>query len=227
MAHAFFLGIDALPNEDANSTGVTLALIEKSKEPDDAESTYRLDHIRHHSEKTAADDLADHLQGLVAERPYIGRTTLIVNRGTEDGQALFDALEDRGLTPVAVTLTGEDGAPAGTTDDRGVRLKRADAVRTLVNLYRDYRLSFEEYATESASRLARDVQGLSEVLDEAEGDTEVSGTAQAAPSVDPNDTHLTSAALAAWLGTERSFDPSQHLKETPQTNPSSPNPGTV
>ena len=33
---------------------------------------------------------------------------------------------------------------------------------------------------------------------------------------------MTSAALATWLGTERSFDPSQHLKGTPQTESPSP-----
>lgn len=217
MAHAFFLGVDVLPTDGESPTDLTHALFEKSKEASDDEATYRLDHIRRHKDVASADDFADHLQGLVAERPYIGRTSLIVNRNTEFGQALIDALEDRGMDPVAATLTEGTGVAPGETDEIGVHLGGIDVVRTIADLHRDGKLTIESHTTEAASQLARDVQALAEQLDEADGDMEALGTSTAGPSFDPEATHVTSAALAVWLGAERSFDPSQHLKESPQT----------
>lgn len=217
MAHAFFLGVDVAPSDGDSPHDVTHALFEKSTEGDD-EAAYRLDHIRHHTDIASADKLADHLQGLVAEQPYIGRTSLIVNRNTDFGQALVDALEDRGMDPVAATLTEGTGVAAGETDEIGVHLGGVDIVRTIADLHRDRKIAFGGHATEVASRLARDVQALAEQLDEADGDLEALGVSTAGPSFDPEAIHVTSAALAVWLGTERSFDPSQHLKESPQTD---------
>lgn len=217
MAHAFFLGIDATPSDNESSFDVTFALFEKSKEDDDESAEYRLDHVRHRTGIASAEDLAEHLQGLVADRPYIGRTSLIVNRRTAFGQALVDALEDRGLDPVAATLTEGEGGTSGETDEIAVQLGGIDAVRTIADLHRDGVLTIESHTTEVASQLARDVQALAEQLDEADGDIEALGGTTSGPSFDPTATHVTSAALAVWLGTERSFDPSQHLKRSPQT----------
>jgi len=218
MAHAFFLGVDAVPSHDEGHD-VTRALFEKSSDGD--ELSYRLDHIRHHTDVPSADDLADDLQSFVAEQPYIGRTSLIINRKTDFGQALLDALDDRGMDAVAATLTdGTGGVTAGETDEIGVHLGGVDAVRTIADLYRDGRLAVDGHTTEAASQLARDVQVLAEQLDEADGDIEALGESTSGPSFDPEATHVTSAALAVWLGSERSFDPSQHLKGSPQTGSS-------
>lgn len=218
MAHAFFLGADATPSSDDEELfDVTFTLFEKSKEGDDESAQYRLDHIRHRTGISSADDLAEDLQGLVADRPYIGRTSLIVNRATAFGQALVDALEERGLDPVGATLTEGTGVASGETDEIAVQLGGIDAVRTIADLHRDGVLTIESHTTEVASQLARDTQALAEQLDEADGDIEALGETTSGPSFDPTATHVTSAALAVWLGTERSFDPSQHLKESPQT----------
>jgi len=216
MAHAFFLGVDAVPSDDEGHD-VTYALFEKSSDGD--ELSYRLDQIRRHSTVTSADELANHLQGLVADQPYIGRTSLIINRKIAFGRALLDALDDRGLDAVAATLSDGTGVTAGD-DEIGVHIGGIDAVRTLADLYRERRLSFPSHTTEEASHLARDVQALAEQLDEADGDIEALGESTSGPSFDPEATHVTSAALAVWLGSERSFDPSQHLKESPQTGSS-------
>lgn len=216
MAHAFFLGVDATPNDD-DLFDVTFALFEKSKGEGDEHSQYRLDHIRHREEIASAEDLAEHLQGLVADQPYIGRTSLIVNRRTTFGQALVDALADRGLDPVGATLTEGAGVASGETDEIAVQLGGINAVRTIADRHREGLLTIESHTTEVASQLARDVQALAEQLDEADGDIEALGETTSGPSFDPTATHVTSAALAVWLGTERSFDPSKHLKESPQT----------
>jgi hypothetical protein len=217
MSHAFFLGVDVAPTDEESVPDVTHAMFEKSTEGTDEEATYRLNHMRRHTDVASADDFADHLQGLVAEQPYIGRTSLIVNRNTEFGQALIEALEDRGMDPVGATLSEGAGAAVGETDDIGVHLGGIDVVRTIAELHRDGKIAFESHTTEVASRLARDVQALAEQLDEADGDIEALGQSTAGPSFDPEATHVNGAALAVWLGSERSFDPSQHLKESPQT----------
>ena len=218
MAHAFFLGVDATPSDAADSFDVTFSLSEKSKEGNDEIIQYRLDHIRHRTGVTSAEDLAEHLQGVVADRPYIGRTSLIVNRRTAFGQALVDALQERGLDPVAATLTEGAGVTSGETDEIAVQLGGIDVVRTIADLHRDGVLTMEGHPTEVGSQLARDVQALAEQLDAADGDSGALEETTSGPSFDPTATHVTSAALAVWLGTERSFDPSQHLKESPRTD---------
>jgi len=218
MAHAFFLGVDFAERESDGAATPTLAILEKEQEQSDVVASYRLDHIQDFADAPSPPEFADYIQGLVAKQPYIGRTNIIVNRATEPGQALVDALADRGLDPVGATLTGGSGAVAGERDDIGVHLGTSDAVRTLGELYRDRRLAIDDHTTEAASALARGMQRVAEVLDEADGNQE---TPEAAGSTldDLNqvEASLTSAALAAWFGAERSFDPTQHLKEDPQT----------
>jgi hypothetical protein len=91
-------------------------------------------------------------------------------------------------------------------------------VQILAELYRDGRLVVESHTTEAASQLARGLQRAAEVLDAADGDQD---TPEAAGStldaLDDGNAQVVSAALAAWCGTERSFDPSQHLKADPHT----------
>jgi hypothetical protein len=219
MAHAFFLGVDFATPESEDRVDATLTILEKEQEQTAAKASYRLGHIRHHEDVASIDDLADHIQELVAERPYIGRTNIVVNREPEAGQALVEALSGQGLDPVEATLTEGAGAVSGDRDEVGVNLGTADAVRTLATLYRNRRLGIDDYTTEAASELARGVQRASEVLDEADGNQD---TPEASGStLDPlNDVSkpVSSAALAAWVGDERSFDPTQHLKEDPQTS---------
>ena len=217
MAHAFFLGVDV--GTAANgSLDATLSMLEKEKESSEGAARYRLNHIRHHTDVADADALADHIQSFVADKPYIGRTNIIVHRGPDPGQALIEALKNRGLDPVAATLTVGSGTVSGETDEVGVTLGTADAVRTLAELHRDGLLTIDDHTTEAGSELARGVQRASEALDAADGNQD---TPEAAGSrldvLDDVDTSVRSAALAAWCGTERSFDPSQHLKEDPQT----------
>lgn len=214
MAHAFFLGVEL--EEDNSSVDATLIILEKEQEADAAPG-FRLDHARRCGEDSP-DALADRIQRLVAERPYIGRTNIVVNRSAGPGPALLEALSDRGLDPIAVTLTGGRGTAAGEPDEGGVSLGMVPAIRTLAELYRDGQFVVEDHATEAASRLARGLQRAAEVLDEADGNQDTPEAAGA--TLDPlgeSGPHVISAALAAWSGTERSFDPSQHLKETPQT----------
>ncbi|MFB6249090.1 MAG: hypothetical protein ABEL97_11020 [Salinibacter sp.] len=216
MTHAFFLGVDL--EERDSAVDATLTILEKEQEAN-AAPTFRLDHARRRAEDTP-DVLADRIQSLVADRPYIGRTNIVVNRSAGPGPVLLDALSDRGLDPIAVTLTGGSGTVAGEPDEVGVSLGTADAIRTLAELHRNGHFIVEDHTTEAASHLARGLQRAAEVLDEADGNQD---TPEAAGStLEPlgeSGPHVVSAALAAWCGTERSFDPSQHLKETPQTRP--------
>lgn len=216
MAHAFFFGIDVNEEASDEQVDVTLSIVEKEKGPTDSEALFRLGHVRRYAEGDSAGDLAERIQGLVAEQPYIGRTSIVVNREVEPGQALVDALVDRGLDPVAVALRREGGT--GTGEGAVVPLDPVDAVQTVADLYRDKRFVIEDHTTEAASQLARGVQYASEVLDEADGthdnpDAVGAIMAKLADMGSP----VTSAAMATWLGTDRTFDPSQHLKEDPQT----------
>lgn len=217
MAHAFFLGIDVDDEGADESMDVTLSIVEKEKGPTDSQAMFRLGHVRRYTERFSAEDLAERIQGLVAEQPYIGRTSIVVNREMEEGQALVTALVDRGLDPVAVTLRREGGTGAGEGAE-GLPLDPIDAVQTIADLYWDKRFVIEDHTTEAASQLARGVQYASEVLDEADGTHDnPDGVGEIMTQLADVGTPVTSAAMATWLGTDRTFDPSQHLKEDPQT----------
>lgn len=225
MAHAFFLGVDVDDVSD-DSLNATVTIVEKETEQGEGTPRYRLGHIRRHTDVDSPEDLADHIQGLVAEQPYIGRTNIIINRSTDGGKDLVEALTDRGLDSVAATLTGGTGTVPGETDEVGVHLGTSDIVRTLAELYRDSQFTIDDHTSEVASEVARGVQYASEALDAVDGNQD---TPEAAGStleeLDDANTYVKSTALAAWCGTERSFDPSKHLKEDPQTGrPNGTNP---
>jgi hypothetical protein len=221
MAHAFFLGVDVVDETAASdeSDALTLTLIEKDKEPSAKAAAFRLDSIHHDADGADPDEAADRIQRLVADAPYIGRTTIIVNRRGDRGQAVLDALEDRGLDAVAATLTEGRGATAGSRDEVGVNLAEHDAVETLAKLYRSGNLAFEEQASREVSHLARSVRRFIEDVLDVEEEAAETEDGQMPGAASSFDTLVTSAAMAAWLGVERSFDPTQHLKENPTTEP--------
>jgi hypothetical protein len=222
MAHAFFLGIDT---RAAVSDGpspqppdaVTLTLLEKEQEGDHP-PTYRVDSIRHEDEAPDPADLADQIQSLVAGSPYIGRTSIIANRRDDYGEAVVEALQDRGLDPTRATLADSSEASSGAPDDAGVFVALDDALEVIADAYRNGHVEFEQHATENVSRLARGLQRMVEYFADVEEAAAAPDTADAPLRPSSIDPHVTSAALAAWLADERSFDPSQHLKEHPQTN---------
>lgn len=218
MAHAFFLGVDVGGDTSDAPGAVTLALVEKQKADAEDTPSYRLDRVHHNPETDAPGDLADHIQQLVADAPYIGRTGIIVNQRTAQGEALAQALENRGLAPVRATLTGGRSAVAGDPDEQGVHIAEHAAVQTLASLYHDGRLELPGNASDDVSRLARGIQSFAELRpDDALPAGAESDAADAPQRPESFDTHVTSTALATWLGAERSFDPTQRLKETPQT----------
>jgi len=218
MAHAFFLGVDLAGGDDA-SREATITILEKETEGAEAPPRFRLGYVRHRDDVSPG-ALAEDLQGLVAEQPYIGRTNIIVNESAPGGDALVEALTERGLDPIAAVLTGGADSGAGDSNEAAVHLGVVDAVRTLADLYRDGRLAVEDHTTEAASRLARGIQHAAEVLDAADANQDTPAAAgNSLDALDAPDASVVSAALAAWCGTERSFDPSQHLKEAPQTTP--------
>jgi hypothetical protein len=220
MAHAFFLGVDVADERSDDPGAVTLSLVEKEQN-NEASAVFRLDRVTHEAEAPDVGVLADRIQSLVAEAPYIGRTSIIVNRRTEAGQQLVDALDERGLDAVQATMTGGQGATAGAPDEVGVHVSEYDAVDTLASLYRDGRMELPGAASEDTSRLARGIQSFIEMTDNGPAD-EPSTVDDTPRRREAYDSHVTSAALATWLGTERSFDPTQHLKEDPQTETPGP-----
>lgn len=222
MAHAFFLGVDTRSQTDSSngesSPSATVALLEKEQAGEN-HPTYRLDSIRHEEGDIDPGDLADHIQSLVARSPYIGRTSIIVNRHSELGDSIVEALQSRGLDPTkAIFVDGTDG-PVPKLDDADVHVSPYDALETIADLYRDGYFEFEQHASEDVSNLARGLQRMTEYFADVEEASAAPDASDGPPSrpasVDPQ---VTSAALAAWLGAERSFDPSQHLKEHPQTD---------
>jgi len=229
MTYAFFLGIDVAADSDDNGS-VILTLVEKSQDerPSDGEAvaSYRLDSISRHDAGVTPDDIADHIQGVVAESPYTARTSIVVNCEADLGQDIFETLRERGLSvrPVRLTSHGTDATPSGADEEANVSDR--DVVRELALAHRDGRFQVQHRESDLASRLARNVHHVSALA--VDGEPDASTNVQPEDAVRPEDTETlpttfdaitTSAALAVWFASQRSFDPSSHLKQEPHTTP--------
>jgi len=223
MTYAFFFGIDVAADSDDNGS-VILTLVEKSQDerPSNGEAvaSYRLDSISRYDAGVTPNDIADHIQEVVAKSPYTARTSIVVNCEPDPGQAIFETLRERGLSvrPVRLTSYGSDATPSGADEEANVSDR--DVVRELALAHRDGRFKVQHRESDLASRLARNVHHVSALAVDGEPDPSTNVQPEDAETLPSTfDAITTSAALAVWFGSQRSFDPSSHLKEEPQTTP--------
>ena len=83
--------------------------------------------------------VAAHVQALLDQAPLGGNSELAVD-ATGVGRPVVDMLEERGLEPVAITITGGDLV----TYDRGWRVPKRDVVGAVQVLLQTDRLKFAE-----------------------------------------------------------------------------------
>ncbi len=222
MAYAFFLGID-VASDDADEPGaVVCSLLEKSDEEGD--TSYRLDSVRTFDADASPEGIAEQLQSVVLDAPYIARTSFVVNRKSDRGAAVYDALDDLGLPvrAVALTATGEESArePGSEAEERATE---QEVVTVLAEAHRDGTLILQHRETKEATELARMLQHYAAL---AVDGADVEATAPTNGENAENEGEalpvsfralVTSTALATWFAAQRSFDPASRLKETPHT----------
>jgi len=226
MAYAFFLGIDVARTDSEDAGTVICSLFEKSQQDDAPE--YRLDSIRSFGETADPEEIAEQLQGLLVEAPYTARTSFVVNRASPRGQAIFDALDGLGLPVRAVTLTPSGSRAQHDSEaerDEGLatdeRTMEQDVVAALAQVHRDRTLTIQHRETDEAAALARNLQHYAALAvetrsgDETAHEEGAEEEGEALPTSFPP--LVTSSALAVWFASQRSFDPTSRLKETPNT----------
>jgi len=223
MAYAFFLGVD-VASDDADEPGaVVCSLLEKSDEKGD--TSYRLDSVRTFDADASPEDIAVQLQSVVLDAPYTARTSFVVNRKPDRGAAVYDALDDLGLPvrAVALTATGEESArePGSDTEERTTE---QEVVTVLAEAHRDGTLTLQHRETKEATELARMLQHYAALaVDNADMDETTAANEEDADEEEgealPTSFRalVTSTALATWFASQRSFDPTSRLKETPHT----------
>lgn len=215
MAYTFYLGLDAAPEEEA-----TLALVEKDADEgatDREEATYHLRDLQTLGDADAS-AVAERVQDLMAETPYVGRTLLVINKTTDAD--VLEALEERGLTTIGVTVTGgnaatqegtgftlEGGDSAGV-QDAGLYVSEEDLVVKLQELRSVHRFDTGDENLENVDALMEGLRTYN--LDEGARD------ASAEPQRDAKHSgHVLATALACWYGEQRSFDPTEQLSGPP------------
>lgn len=221
MAYAFFLGID-VATDDADEPGsVVCSLLEKSD--DDGATSYRLDSVRTFDADASPEDIADALQSVVVDAPYTARTSFVVNRASGRGADVYDALDDLGLPVRAAALTATgDASTREVGSDAEERVTAQEVVTVLAQAHRDGALTLQHRETKEATELARTLQHYAALaVDTADMDEvatngqDVQDEGEALPT--SFRALVTSAALATWFASQRSFDPTSRLKETPHT----------
>lgn len=215
MTYTFILGVDVV-EADENRLAAALSIVEKSTENQAAPAYYRIDRLDAYSSFETTDDVAEHIQTLLTEKPYVARTVPIVNRTTGYGQDVLDALGARGLAPVGATLSAGTSTVSGERDEMNVTVSVHRAADTLQALYHAGRLDLQpQKDTEEASRLVRGIERFAGSGTDENGEerrVEMGTT----PGEGPYDAIVVSTALACWLGEEQTFDPTQRLKTATQ-----------
>lgn len=214
MAYEFILGIDVVPTGDSSHT-VALTAVEKTDE-EGAQPHYRIERIEQANGLEEAPDVAEHIQSLITQKPYVARTVPVINQTTEAGQAVREALADRGLDVVGVTLSRGTTTVSGDRSEMNPSVAVRDAVDLLQTLYHDGRLDAEpQQNDEDVSRLLRAIEWFSD-----SGTDESGEERRVTMPLDTADARyepvMVSTMVACWLGTEQTFDPTEHLKEALQ-----------
>lgn len=209
--YQFFLGVDVVDTEE---TGVmaALALVEKEESDAAKEPIYRLHLLDRIVEENSGEDIANRIQSVLTEQPYIARTVPVINRTSAAGQRVYDALNEQGLAAIGAVLSTGTSTVAGDTSEMRVSISVDRAIEGLTALYRTRRLDpSPQQNKEIASELARGIERFG--AEGAGGDGEDLHEDMAISREDgPYDALVVSTALACWIAQEHTFDPAEHLK---------------
>ena len=229
MPYEFYLGID-VPGEQKP---ITLSLIEKEEHKVDGteEDHYHVRQVTQLDSDGADEEedekVVDHVQSLLAQEPYVGRTVLVINCTQKEGRTLREQMDARGLSPEGVVVTGgeeskqqgESGLSTPNTEDNWLTVKERALISTLDRVYHEGRLELPQENTDEASRVAQGLQDYRVAADSDAGEgyqPDVSEDKRHAAHA----SYVYSAALACWIGEEHDFDASAHLGgELPTTGP--------
>lgn len=195
MANAFAFGLAVEPNAP-DQLGLTI--VERNDNEEKAAFVIRRTLIQ--PIESSIEAVAKEVQGRLAEDPYTARSSVIVHVDNEPGNALADALSERGVRPVRVHVRSEEaGAPAESEGEATIDAQ--DELFALSNAHRTGVLQMEHRTTEDADRLART---LGHLIDDSSDGSEVDAGYL--------DVQGMSALLAYWWGTEQTSDPTERLR---------------
>lgn len=211
MAYEFYLGLDL-----SGRRGI-LTLVEKAseEEADEEQITYRFHRLEQLDKDTSDEEIVEHIQDTIADRPYTGRSIVVVNKTGKKGQAVLEALTGQGLTPIGVSVTeGDTATQTGSAmdaggdeaeDRAGFFVSRRALIGMLQDIYDDAELE-----------LIQDTPEFTALLDALDEEEE-----QAAQNP-----YVISAALACWFGEQHEFNPLEHLSDSEMpTSPEQLKPG--
>lgn len=225
MAYEFYLGLDAETSED-ETTSFSFSLVEKNQEQ--GELDYRL----HDLTRLEIDqnEMVDTIQNRISEDPFVGRTVCVVNVTEAVGRALHGALNNRGLSPVAVSISGGDaatqsgsgfdleGGDTAGSDEGGLQASEHDVVSTVENLYHEGRIDTNILKTDEISELTRGLDQYRMVAKEP-GQEGLESIDVAPGRSSENADLVIATGIACWLAEQHSFDPTEHLAgEAPPMN---------
>lgn len=219
MAYAFYVGIDVTDDRKG-----VISLVEKASTGEDENVKYRIHRIDSIEDNQNDEQIAARVRDMIAESPYTGRTSVVVNKTTDPGQMVVNRLIQTGLTPIGVIISGGDSAAqtgtgmartsAGviTHDTSGFMVSEHVLVDCIERLYQEGRTELPREDSDSASLLSQGLQSYRARAHEA-------GEALEHISEEPrrdadHSEYVISAALACWYGEQQhSFDPAGSLEE--------------
>ncbi|MFO8231324.1 MAG: hypothetical protein R6U20_01530 [Longimonas sp.] len=194
MANAFAFGLAVEPGTPDQ---LALTVVERN---DDENTSFVIRRTLTKPVDDSVEAVAEEVQGRLAEDPYTARSSVVVHVDNAAGNALADALTERGVRPVRVRVrSGEEGASAESEEETTIDAR--DEVFALSDAHRTGVLRLEHRSTEDADRLART---LGHLIDDSSEGSEVDAAYL--------DVQGMSALLAYWWSTEQTNDPTERLR---------------
>lgn len=241
MPYEFYFSIDA--HRTGDQTKYAVALVEKSgeatsrkertREADRPEKQRYLAHTLKRYVDAPVEEVVDDVLGEIADGPFTGRTTFVINIGEKVGRELHAALRDRGTSAISIAIAGgdtssEQGRPLSfsASADEAVHVSEREIVSSIEGIHRSGRLELDLVQDDAASDLvqgleayqvesdAEDVEEEIDVEEADEAETAARSTTDLRRTTEHADLVL-AAGAACWLAEQHRFDPTEHLAEPP------------
>ena len=221
MRRAFYLGVDAC------DAGTTLTVLEKAAHEDGAPDSadYHVHTVTHMNGESTVEDVGARILNEISDRPLTGNATVVVTRGTKEGQALLQFLASQGLTPIGVALTEGQGAAQedvgmartrrSQNADSGILVGRQALVQCLEDVYHSGRLHVTSEETIEEAQL---LEGLFDDIapEDAASDPDDLPLADARKAERPT---IRSAGVAVYVAEQQDLNPAEELADVdPQPN---------
>lgn len=200
MPYAFVLGLDVTPK------AATLSILEETRDRDTDEPVYYVRRLERLVDEPSDEALASHVQEVIAQPPYTGRTSLVINQTSSRGQKVLDRLKTSGASPTGVLITEME---IETEEEDTLLASESRLVEAARALSEKGRLRLSKVETEASSWLEQGLAFYPPRTQQEDAFTSASGAGHQWRAARTG--CVLATALACWVAEHRITQPATGL----------------